>query len=141
MTFNFEEGYSISFNGDYGGYTTYRLQFISDYTNKELVVLPGDTRKWICGLDLVLANERYTEFTLTQWFPVPRGGQYSGFYTYNLYGTMDAVTSLEDFVPEDWTTLDTGLIKILTPDVNGNINRYQYESPNDDAQSYVIYNP
>jgi len=141
MTFNFEDGNNISFNGDYSGWNTYRLEFISDYNNKELTVYPGATRKWICGLNLVDSNERFTEFTLTQFFPVPRGGQYTGFYTYNLYGTLNAVLPTQDFVPGDWTVLHTGLIKIITPDVNGDIDRYQYEGPNDDAQSYVIYNP
>lgn len=141
MTFNFETGNNIAFNDNYSGWATYRLQFISEYSNKELVPNPDSPTKWVCGLNLLSANDRYTEFSLTYFFPVPRAGQYSGFYTYNLYGTTEVVPNTEDFIPEEWTVLHTGLIKILTPDVNGDIDRYQYEGPNDDGESYVIYNP
>lgn len=127
----------ISFNGDFTGWTSYRLQLISNYTNREL---ENPSFEWLFDLWFVEGNERYTEFTLTTILPVPAAGQYEGFYTYNLYATMDDVSRTEPFIPEDWTVLQTGLTKLQQTGPQENLYRAAYVGPNDDAQSYVIYN-
>ena len=77
-------GNKLALNGDFGGWNHYRLQLISDYTNKELEPSPGiGSFEWLFELWIDSSNERYTEWNLTSIVPVPTSGEYEGFYTFN----------------------------------------------------------
>ena len=135
-----ESSNKIAFNGDFTGWNHYRLQLVSDYTNRQLEPsLP--TLEWVFELWFVEGNERYTEFTLTSIYPRPAAGEYEGLYTYNMYGTMTDADREQPFIPADWTLLQTGLVKLVQTGPEENPFKNTYVGPNDQAESYVIYNP
>lgn len=135
-------GNKIAFNGDFIGWNHYRLQLISNYTNKQLEPSGGfGSFEWLFELWFDQGNERYTEFTITSILPVPSSGEYEGFYTYNLYGTMTDADRYDPFVPADWTVLHTGLIKLVQTGSEENPFKNTYVGPNDSGESYVIYKP
>lgn len=135
-----ETSNQFSLNGDLSGYDSYRLKLVSRYSNRE--VEPNGFFDWLFECVIVQSNERYTEFHLHDFFPVPITGAYEGLYDYELLGSHLALTPTDPFDPSEWSTLDAGLLKVVltsTTEMDNLQNYKKYVSPNENGESYVIY--
>ena len=123
MTLYFSQGdpenTPIYLDGDFGGFTSYRMQLVSMYTNRDISA--DEIYEWTLELELMSSNTRYTHFQLD-----PFTGQgsdirdefKSGYYEYVLYGSLFAIDKNIPFDPEEWNTLLTGEVKVKTKTTN-----------------------
>jgi len=138
----------IAVDGDLSGYVTYRLQLISRYTNREVEYEGADS--WLLPIELQISNERYSEFNVQPW--AFGGGNeiasklYSGFYDYEIWGTLLAIDwTTENFDEGQWSLLQNGKTKVkstTTDDMQrgGEPETVKYKTEPNTAKSYVIYN-
>lgn len=145
---------NITFNGDLagitnsepGGYQTYYLELESEYTNRNLKGENNQSVDYTFAptLDRLTNNDRYTEFTINNWSSNIANLFTSGIYNYKLYATYLTLSpTVDPFVESEWTELQTGLIKLVTGEtyaLDSNVETVRHESPNEDTESYVIYN-
>ena len=150
MTLYFSQGIPentpIYLDGDFSGFTSYRMQLVSMYTNREISA--DAIYEWTLELELMSSNTRYTYFELD-----PFAGQgsdirdefKSGYYEYVLYGSLFAIDKNTPWDPEEWTSLLTGEVKVKSKTTNnmqtsGQTETVKYTTEPNTAQSYVIYN-
>jgi len=133
----------ICVDGSLPSYNNYRLQLISRYTNRDI---DNDTTAWLLPIEVLISNERYTEFNVSPYIDTIQEGLYTGIYDYKIWGT----NLNEDYVndPFDeavWFLLQEGQTKVkstTTVDMQRGSNEnitVKYKSEPNKAQSYVIY--
>lgn len=133
----------ICVDGSLPSYNNYRLQLISRYTNRDI---DNDTTAWLLPIEVLISNERYTEFNVSPYIDTIQEGLYTGIYDYKIWGT----NLNEDYVndPFDeavWFLLQEGQTKVkstTTVDMQRGSNEnitVKYKTEPNKAQSYVIY--
>ena len=133
----------ICVDGSWSTYNKYRLQLTSRYTNRDV---DNDTSSWLFPMDLLLSNERYSEFNVTPYIDTIQTGLYTGIYDYKIWATNLTEDYETDPFDEDvWTLLQEGQTKVkstTTVDMQRGSNEnitVKYKSEPNKAQSYVIY--
>jgi hypothetical protein len=133
----------ICVDGDLSGWLTYRLQLTSRYTNREV---DNDTSSWLLPIDILVYNERYTEFDVAPYIDTIETGLYTGIYDYEIWGAPFNTDYANDtFEEAQWRLLQNGQAKVkskTTVDMQRGSNQnitVKYKSEPNTAQSYVIY--
>ncbi len=128
---------TFSLNGDFtsSNFSQWRMKLTSKYTNKDLGTLEYD-------LNVIQANERYTEFTFSlNDSEAISELEASGYYTYEIFGRNSGGGSsiLTDIL------LGEGELKMVTENT-ANTQRsnkpetIKYKTEPNTAKSYIIYN-
>ena len=132
-------------NGNFSGYTTYRLQLVSKYTNNDIQEGNNDS-EWSLPTDIVLSNARYTQFSI----PNPTSDYIkdsfrSGYYEFTLWGSVAIIGDDTPFDKSEWSSLLTGEAKVKTRTTE-NMQRssstaetVKYTTEPNTAKSYIIY--
>ena len=128
------------------GWTTYRLQLTSSYTNRDV---DNDTSSWLLPIDLLISNERYSEFNVTPYIGAGdtiQTGLYSGIYDYEIWATNLNIDWTNDAFEEvQWQLLLNGQTKVkskTTVDMQRGADEaitVKYKTEPNTAKSYVIY--
>ena len=133
----------ICVDGSWRTYLRYRLQLTSRYTNRDV---DNDTSSWLFPMDLLLSNERYSEFNVTPYIDTIQTGLYTGIYDYKIWGTgLTGDYETDPFDEDAWTLLQEGQTKVkstTTVDMQRGSDEnitVKYKSEPNIAQSYVIY--
>ena len=133
----------ICVDGSLPSYNNYRLQLISRYTNRDI---DNDTTAWLLPIEVLISNERYTEFNVSPYIDTIQEGLYTGIYDYKIWGTNLNEDYVNDPFDEDvWTLLQEGQTKVkstTTVDMQRGSNEnitVKYKTEPNKAQSYVIY--
>ena len=133
----------ICVDGSFKSYNNYRLQLISRYTNRDI---DNDTTAWLLPIEVLISNDRYTEFNVSPYITTIQEGLYSGTYDYKIWGTNLTEDYVNDpFIESAWNLLQTGQTKVkstTTVDMQRGSDEnitVKYKTEPNTAQSYVIY--
>ena len=135
----------VYIDGNLSGYTTYRLQLTSRYTNRSI---DNETSSWLLPIELELSNERYSQFNVQPYLGAGSTvelGLYTGLYDYEIWGTLlDIDWNTDNFDEGQWTLLQNGHTKVkstTTVDMQrgSEPETVKYTSEPNTAKSYVIY--
>lgn len=136
---------AFSVDGDFSGYNTYRLELISRYNNETLnqSVVPV---LWAYKIDLLMSNERYSEFRISIGpDAVNTGASFvSGYYDFKISGSVFNVSYADPYDPLDWNILLEGETKVKTKTTNdmqrsSATETIKYTTDPNIAQPYLIY--
>ena len=132
----------ICVDGDMSGWLTYRLQLTSRYTNREV---DNDTSSWLLPIDILISNERYTEFNVSPYIDTIQDGLYTGIYDYEIWAAPFYTDENDPFEEAQWRLLQNGQTKVkskTTVDMQRGSDEnitVKYKTEPNKAESYVIY--
>lgn len=136
---------AFSVDGDFSGYTTYRIELTSRYNNR-IMNQSVVSVLWAYEIDLLVSNARYTEFKIAIGpDAVSTSDSFvSGYYDFKILGSLLNVSYLDSYDPADWNILLEGETKVKTETTNdmqrGNApETIKYKTDPNIAQPYLIY--
>lgn len=109
-------------------YNTWQLRLKSNFGNRQ-VELSGTDLQW--EMTLITNNDRYSEWTITPNANQEAELDMQGFWQFTVLGATDAEPLVE---------VEKGLVKVVNESPRKLDEQPEYEGPNPNAESYIIYN-